>query len=407
MMTFFVSCLLISVKSLISTGAYLTKVATMIRENKSFPFPTKNPLYNVRGHDGFVLPVKLCLIGVVTCDDDGGRKASGIGYNTGTVLDTLGENRFRLQTPSVQAGRDICLQLYNHYGINLSPEAKEELPFLVSSIQDAKAMMFHTMARKLDQILDSANESKTERNAVTVQQLKMAFGCPSSPSSLTTVPANRNNPSSASMFSSIGGNHEAKKALTDALAFDKRKRQVLEKFGLSPPMGVMLYGPPGTGKTLLAKATALMMEPNPSQDSVATNVRGGGGFFISLSASDIVRSEVGKSEKLVSSAFKSARENAPAVIFIDEFQALFTSRDGTSGGGGKSSGRLASTLLQCMDDIVKWREADSAVLDGYHETGFDSNRVVVLGATNTPWLIDRAFLRGGRFDRVSNESAAV
>jgi SpoVK/Ycf46/Vps4 family AAA+-type ATPase len=191
------------------------------------------------------------------------------------------------------------------------------------------------------------------------------------------------------------------------LAFDKRKRQVLKRFGLSPPLGVMLYGPPGTGKTLLAKATALMMQPNPSKDSVATSVRGGGGFFISLSASDIIRSEVGRSEKLVSSAFKTARENSPAVIFIDEFQALFTSRDGTSGGGGKGSGRLASTLLQCMDDIDKWREADSAVLVEGRNAESDSNRVVVLGATNTPWMIDRAFLRAGRFDRVSNGSVAV
>lgn len=391
----------------ISKGAYLTKLAIMIRENKVFPFPTKNPLYNVRGRDGFVLPVKVCLIGIVTCDDDGGRKASGIGYNTGTVLDTLGENRFRLQTPSVQAGRDICLQLYNHYGIELSPEAKEELPFLVSSIQDAKAMVFQTTARKLDQTLQSTNESGIKRNAVTVQQLKMAFGCSTPFNGLTAAPADRKNLCSSSLFSSIGGNYEAKKALTDALAFDKRKRQVLKRFGLSPPLGVMLYGPPGTGKTLLAKATALMMQPNPSKDSVATSVRGGGGFFISLSASDIIRSEVGRSEKLVSSAFKTARENSPAVIFIDEFQALFTSRDGTSGGGGKGSGRLASTLLQCMDDIVKWREADSAVLVEGRNAESDSNRVVVLGATNTPWMIDRAFLRAGRFDRVSNGSVAV
>jgi SpoVK/Ycf46/Vps4 family AAA+-type ATPase len=169
----------------------------------------------------------------------------------------------------------------------------------------------------------------------------------------------------------------------------------------------MLFGPPGTGKTLLAKATALMMQRNPSEDSVSASVRGGGGYFISLSASDIVRSEVGKSEKLVSSAFKTARENAPSVIFIDEFQALFTSRDGTLGGGGKGSSRLASTLLQCMDDIVKWQEADSSVLNRNRKTEFENNRVVVLGATNTPWMIDRAFLRAGRFDRVSQPLASV
>jgi SpoVK/Ycf46/Vps4 family AAA+-type ATPase len=129
-------------------------------------------------------------------------------------------------------------------------------------------------------------------------------------------------------------------------------------------------------------------------------------MFLSLSASDIVRSEVGKSEKLVSSAFQAARDNAPSVIFIDEFQALFTSRDGSTdggGGGGKGSGRLASTLLQCMDDVSKWREADrDAVKAAPMQTvPLEKNRIVVFGATNTPWMIDKAFLRAGRFDRVS------
>jgi SpoVK/Ycf46/Vps4 family AAA+-type ATPase len=89
-------------------------------------------------------------------------------------------------------------------------------------------------------------------------------------------------------------------------------------------------------------------------------------------------------------------ENAPSVIFIDEFQALFTSRDGGSG-----SSRLASTLLQCMDDIAKWTSVDKSIAKNQN-SHFDlnSNRVVVLAATNTPWMVDKAFLRTGRFDRV-------
>ena len=148
------------------------------------------------------------------------------------------------------------------------------------------------------------------------------------------------NESATTLFSSIGGNDEAKKSLLDALAFDRRKRMILSKFGLAPPTGVLLYGPPGCGKTLLAKATAQMMEPSPRDGLSSRGLGEAGGLFISLSASDIARSEVGQSEKLVAKAFETARDNAPSVIFIDEFQALFTSRDGV-GGGGKSSGRLA------------------------------------------------------------------
>lgn len=119
-----------------------------------------------------------------------------------------------------------------------------------------------------------------------------------------------------------------------------------------------------------------------------------GGAFLSLSTSDIVRAEVGVSEKLVAAAFQTARANAPAVIFIDEFQALFTERSGSS------SSRLTSTLLQCMDDLKEWgdlsRQNPVANVD---RSGKRESRVLVLAATNTPWMIDRAFLRPGRFDR--------
>ena len=121
------------------------------------------------------------------------------------------------------------------------------------------------------------------------------------------------------------------------------------------------------------------------------------GSFISLKASDIVRAEVGKSEKLIVSSFETARKNSPSVVFIDEFQALFTSRDGENTGGGKSSGRLASTLLQCMDDVTRWRDEDVNISS---DISTKKDRVVILGATNAPWMVDKAFLRPGRFDRV-------
>jgi SpoVK/Ycf46/Vps4 family AAA+-type ATPase len=196
----------------------------------------------------------------------------------------------------------------------------------------------------------------------------------------------------AKLFGTVGGNTEAKQAIEDALALDPEKRRMLRMFGLSPPTGVLLYGPPGTGKTLLAKAVSRLLQRQGG------NVSTVGGSFVSLQASEIVRGEVGNSEKMLVSAFETARSNAPSVVFIDEFQALFADRSGSG------SGKLASTLLQCMDDVCRWQELDNeANASTPHEQNeemAESNRVVVMGATNTPWMIDNAFLRSGRFDRV-------
>ena len=122
-----------------------------------------------------------------------------------------------------------------------------------------------------------------------------------------------------------------------------------------------------------------------------------GGAFVSLSSSDIVHAEVGTGEKLLVSAFETARMNAPSVSFIDEFQALFTER--SSGG----SSRFTSTLLSLLDDIGRWENADREArmnLDKDTNDEESSRRLVVLAATNTPWMVDKAFLRPGRFDHV-------
>jgi SpoVK/Ycf46/Vps4 family AAA+-type ATPase len=182
------------------------------------------------------------------------------------------------------------------------------------------------------------------------------------------------------LFGSVGGNTEAKLALREALALDPKRRKLLSSFGLSPPTGVLLFGPPGTGKTLLAKAVAKILQRSDSPL---------GGAFISLSSSDLVNAEVGTGEKLLVSAFTTARMNAPAVIFLDEFQALFTDR--SSGG----SSRFSSTLLSLLDDVRRWEQADQRVGDS--EAG---KRLVILAATNSPWMVDNAFLRPGRFDQV-------
>lgn len=126
----------------------------------------------------------------------------------------------------------------------------------------------------------------------------------------------------------------------------------------------------------MAKTTAQILSTNS-----------GAGTFVSLKANEIITNTIGTSEKIILNTFEVAKTNVPCVIFIDEFQALFTSRD------GHGSSNLATTLLQCMDDIKNWCDVDKEESDA-------CNRIVVFAATNVPWMIDKAFLRTGRFDRV-------
>lgn len=198
-----------------------------------------------------------------------------------------------------------------------------------------------------------------------------------------TVEFTTNLGSNRDPFESIGGNSEAKRALAEAIAIDRQKTELLAMYGMAPPSGVMLYGPPGTGKTLLAKAVASMLNRNEMLNT--------GGAFISVSTTDVARAEIGTGEKLLVSAFQTARLNAPAVVFIDEFQALFTDRNNSR------SGKLTSTLMALMDDCAGWANLEREV-NGNQIV--HNKRVIVLAATNTPWMVDVAFMRTGRFDRI-------
>jgi SpoVK/Ycf46/Vps4 family AAA+-type ATPase len=128
------------------------------------------------------------------------------------------------------------------------------------------------------------------------------------------------------------------------------------------------------GKTLLAKSLSHSM--------------------IVLHSTDVARSAVGQGEKAVLEAFERARQRTErvTVIFIDEFQALFTDR------GTGSSSRVTTTLFHCMDNLTRWHNMVQQRVDD-DDYNRRRRRVVVLAATNTPWMIDAAFLRPGRFDR--------
>ena len=165
-------------------------------------------------------------------------------------------------------------------------------------------------------------------------------------------------------FAQVAGADEEKEELREIVEFLKHSDRFLQ-LGARIPKGVLLIGPPGTGKTLLAKAVA-----------------GEAGVpFFSISGSDFVEMFVGVGASRVRDLFEQAKRNAPAIIFIDEIDAVGRQRGAGLGGGHDEREQTLNQLLVEMD-------------------GFTANQgVIVLAATNRPDILDRALLRPGRFDR--------
>ena len=165
-------------------------------------------------------------------------------------------------------------------------------------------------------------------------------------------------------FQDVAGADEEKEELREIVEFLREPQKYLD-LGAHIPKGVLLVGPPGTGKTLLAKAVA-----------------GEAGVqFLSISGSDFVEMYVGVGASRVRDLFQQAKKNAPAIIFIDEIDAVGRQRGSGLGGGHDEREQTLNQLLVEMD-------------------GFGSNEgVVVLAATNRVDILDPALLRPGRFDR--------
>ena len=165
-------------------------------------------------------------------------------------------------------------------------------------------------------------------------------------------------------FKDVAGCDEEKEEMVEIVDFLKNPRKYNE-IGARVPKGVILVGPPGTGKTLLAKAVA-----------------GEAGVpFFSISGSDFVEMFVGVGASRVRDMFKTAKENAPCIIFIDEIDAVGRQRGAGLGGGHDEREQTLNQLLVEMD-------------------GFNGNTgIIIMAATNRPDVLDPALLRPGRFDR--------
>ena len=166
-------------------------------------------------------------------------------------------------------------------------------------------------------------------------------------------------------YADIGGLDPQITEVKETVELPIKNPELFKEIGIDPPKGILLFGPPGTGKTLLAKAVA--------NETHAT--------FIKIVASEFVNKYLGEGSRIVRDVFELAKEKSPAIIFIDEIDAIGTERVSSSEGADREVQR---TLMQLL-----------AELDGFESRG----DVGIIGATNRPDILDEALLRPGRFDR--------
>lgn len=162
----------------------------------------------------------------------------------------------------------------------------------------------------------------------------------------------------------VGGLDDIKQELKEMIEWPMKHKKLFENIGVEAPRGVLLYGLPGTGKTLLAKAIATEANAN----------------FISIKGPEIYNKWVGESEKKIRDIFKKARQLAPSIIFIDEIDSITGTRYGEIGNEAKNN--VVAQLLTEIDGISNLKD------------------IVIIGATNRIDMVDPAFLRPGRFEKL-------
>ncbi|CAL6299451.1 unnamed protein product [Bathycoccus prasinos] len=169
-----------------------------------------------------------------------------------------------------------------------------------------------------------------------------------------------------STFDMIGGLDQQVKEIKEVVELPIKHPELFDSLGIAQPKGVILYGPPGTGKTLLARAVAHHTDC----------------CFIRVSGSELVQKYIGEGARMVRELFVMARENEPAILFMDEVDSIGSARGGGGGSGGDSE--VQRTMLELLNQ-----------LDGFEA----SNKIKVIMATNRLDILDPALLRPGRIDR--------
>jgi len=178
------------------------------------------------------------------------------------------------------------------------------------------------------------------------------------------VPKQGEKKSSKVSYEDIGGLGNQVQRIREMIELPLKYPEVFERLGIDPPKGVFLYGPPGTGKTLIVRAVANETDA----------------YFLHISGPEIMGKFYGESEERLRKVFVDAQAHAPAIIFIDEIDAIAPKREDL-GGEKQVEKRVVAQLLSLMDGLES------------------RGKVIVIGATNIPNTIDPALRRPGRFDR--------
>ncbi len=167
-------------------------------------------------------------------------------------------------------------------------------------------------------------------------------------------------------YEDIGGLETQIQEVREAVEDPLTNPEMFEKVGIEPPTGVLLYGPPGTGKTMLAKAVANRTDAT----------------FIKMAGSELVQKFIGEGARLVRDLFEMAAEREPAIIFIDEIDAIAAKRTESKTSG---DAEVQRTMMQLLSEM-----------DGFDRRG----DISIIAATNRFDMLDQAILRPGRFDRL-------
>jgi proteasome regulatory subunit len=167
-------------------------------------------------------------------------------------------------------------------------------------------------------------------------------------------------------YEDIGGLGDQLQEVRETVEMPLKSPELFDTVGIQPPSGVLLHGPPGTGKTMMAKAVANQTDAT----------------FIKMAGSELVHKFIGEGAKLVRDLFEVAREHEPAVVFIDEIDAIASKRTDSKTSG---DAEVQRTMMQLLSEM-----------DGFEERG----EIRIIAATNRFDMLDRAILRPGRFDRL-------
>lgn len=181
-------------------------------------------------------------------------------------------------------------------------------------------------------------------------------------------------------YADVGGLDMQKQEIREAVELPLTHFDLYKQIGIDPPRGVLLYGPPGCGKTMLVKAVA-----NSTTAS-----------FIRVVGSEFVQKYLGEGPRMVRDVFRMARENSPAIIFIDEIDAIATKRFDAQTGADREVQRILLELLNQMDGFD---QTSNVKVCGRRQNCAFTNIFKVIMATNRADTLDPALLRPGRLDR--------